>query len=141
MKKILFFGSVLLLGLSTTMPAIAQEMTVANNLDRAVLIAFSNKVYLDVDSDGNACLEDEYGNRVNLKEDRNGDYYFRGEDGDRVYLEEDGNGNLYFEDEDGDKVHVEEYRGHNRSHRNRNRHRDRDGDIYIDENGITIETR
>jgi hypothetical protein len=129
MKKLLFFSSILLLSLVSSLPAIAQNIP--------SIIARAERVYLAEDDNGDPCLRDKYGNKVDLEEDRNGNTYFEDEDGKRVYLEEDEDGDLYYVDGDGDKVSIIEDRSRNR--------RFRDRDIYLeedeDESDIFIETR
>jgi hypothetical protein len=129
MKKLLFFSSILLLSLVSSLPAIAQNTN--------YIIARAERVYLAEDEDGDPCLTDKYGNKVDLEEDRNGNTYFEDEDGKRVYLEEDDDGDLYYLDGDGDKVSIVEER--------ERRFRNRDRDIYLEddenERDIFIETR
>jgi catechol 2,3-dioxygenase-like lactoylglutathione lyase family enzyme len=136
MKKILFFSSIFLLSLSSILPAIASDIIVTNSPDQTVLIARSDRVYLEEDEDGNTCLRDRHGNKVYLEEDEDGNTFFEDRDGRRVYLEEDREGNVYFDDEDNDRVYVEEYSSRERSSRDR--------DIYVEDddgNGIIIERR
>ncbi|MBF2021396.1 MAG: hypothetical protein IGR93_15150 [Hydrococcus sp. C42_A2020_068] len=138
MNRLLFFSSMFLLSFGLNLPAIAQEITSIASVDKTVLIARADRVYLTEDEDGNPCLEDKYGNRVSLREDKDGTY-FKDEDGNRVYLEEDDDGDTYFEDEDGDRVYVEEDKDFGRSSI------DRDRNIEVEENedgrDIYIETR
>jgi hypothetical protein len=119
MKKLLFFSSILLLSLVSSLPVIAQNPN--------YIIARAERVYLAEDNDGNPCLKDKYGNKVDLEEDRNGNTYFEDDDGD-----------LYYLDGDGDKVSIVEER--------ERRFRNRDRDIYLEddekyESDIFIETR
>lgn len=130
MKKLLFFGSILILSLGANLPAIAQVTSSIDSQEKTLLLARADVVYLEDDGDGNPCLRDRYGNKVYLEEDRDGDIYFEDDNGDRVYLREDGDGDVYYRDDDGDRVYVE---GTNRRRGSSSRSASvRSRDIYID---------
>jgi hypothetical protein len=130
MKKVLFFGSILILSLGANLPAIAQITSSIDSHEETILLARADVVYLEDDGDGNPCLRDRYGNKVYLEEDDDGDVYFEDDNGDRVYLREDSDGDVYYRDEDGERVYVE---GTNRRRGSSSRSASvRSRDIYIE---------